>query len=325
MQCVGVETFKLYNCEMFESSIHKWLLWISLSGVKSIYLNGRGTLMEVSESPMEVSESIFSCVSLTSLSLKHFKLTKVPPAFQGFSRLVTCYLEYVELSEKAFDVILKLCHLLESLTVSECKLPSSLRIISSSLKFLALVRLWGKICSIDCPRLESIEIIQCTNLVMENICLPACVYLETDSPFRKHFTTAKSLKKITCFDYVDSTDLEILQSFPHLEELSIESALFVSYQMDAELTLQLPNLKTFILNIVSYDIVCDERDEKYDEAFMLCSCILKASPLLQTVRINVDCSSEMLEPHGLDDAFQFINDFLNLAKDFPKSKILVSR
>ncbi|GLJ19253.1 hypothetical protein SUGI_0346320 [Cryptomeria japonica] len=96
MQCVGLETFELYNCDECKSSIHKWLLWISVAGVKCINL-------ACNRIRMEVSESIFSCVTLTSLSLEYLKMTKVPPLFQGFPQLVTCEFQRVELSEQAFE------------------------------------------------------------------------------------------------------------------------------------------------------------------------------------------------------------------------------
>ncbi|GLJ19267.1 hypothetical protein SUGI_0346560 [Cryptomeria japonica] len=86
MQCVGVETFELYNCEMFESSIHKWLLWISLCGVKCIDLNGRGTMV-TSKSKMEVSEYLFMCDPYVSVS-QTFQGDKGASTISGF--LSTC-------------------------------------------------------------------------------------------------------------------------------------------------------------------------------------------------------------------------------------------
>lgn len=182
---------------------------------------------------MEVSQSIFSCVTLTSLPLTNFKMTKVPPLFKGFSQLVTCYLEYVELNEETFEMIFKLCRLLESLTVSQCELPSFFRIISSSLKFLALLSM-DKIFLVEanCPELESIKILSCFNLGTVNLCLPLCVHLETDFYLLKGFSTIKSLKKITLSDYdcyFFFNVVKFLPSFPHLEELWIESTLLVWY------------------------------------------------------------------------------------------------
>ncbi|XP_059074788.1 F-box/LRR-repeat protein 25-like [Cryptomeria japonica] len=196
MQCVNLESFELHNCDRCESSIHKWLLWISLSGVKCLHLKSSTIRMQ-----MEVSESIFSCMTLTSLSLEYFKITEVPARFLGFSQLVSLYLDQVELSEQAFEVILKLCGCLQYLTVDACSSPSNFLIISSTLKSLALVRL-DKTClvEVNCPRLESIKVCQILELVIVNICLPVCVHLEADFHHLQHFVTVKSLRKVIYFE-----------------------------------------------------------------------------------------------------------------------------
>ncbi|XP_059074790.1 FBD-associated F-box protein At5g44490-like [Cryptomeria japonica] len=242
MQCVGLETFELYNCDECKSSIHKWLLWISVAGVKCINL-------ACNRIRMEVSESIFSCVTLTSLSLEYLKMTKVPPLFQGFPQLVTCEFQRVELSEQAFEVILKLCHLLQSLTVIHCVLPSTLRIISSSLKRLVIRHTDGEICSMEanCPRLEIIKIIGFHSWRMANVYLHLCVHLETKVLLLKYFETVKLLKKTTCLHAA---------SFSCVKDL-------------ADSTLTLPNLKTFILNMRSSD----------RNAVLWFSCVLKSAPL----------------------------------------------
>ncbi|GLJ19257.1 hypothetical protein SUGI_0346360 [Cryptomeria japonica] len=225
MQCGGLEIFELDSCVGFESSIHKWLLWISSSGVKCIDLKNNGL-------QLEVSESIFSCVTLTSLSLLNFKMIKVPPLFQGFSQLVTCFLEYVELSSATFKAILKLCRLLESLTLSECELPSNLKIISLSLKSLALLGLYIYSIKANCPRLESIKIIECNDLKIGNICLPVCVHLETDFWLLKDFSTIKSLRKIACSEDVDYTSTKTFLIFKLviLNKLKFSQESFIANQ-----------------------------------------------------------------------------------------------
>lgn len=93
-------------------------------------------------------------------------------------------------------------------------------------------------------------------------------------------------------------------------------------QCVAEVTLRLRNLKRFTLDISRLD-----DDESYGEPYeeheasMWCSCILKGAPLLKTIRISVHCS---LGRSNFDYFLRFVNNFLSLAKDFPKTVFSVS-
>ena len=101
---------------------------------------------------------------------------------------------------------------------------------------------------VNCPLLESIRIIDCSfpSKIMVSLCLPKCLYLETDTQLLEHFAKVKLIRKITSSDDEDFANVKVLQCFPYLEELRVNSPLLAMSPTSVSIYVILICMKAFV-------------------------------------------------------------------------------
>ncbi|XP_050224292.1 F-box/FBD/LRR-repeat protein At1g13570-like [Mercurialis annua] len=267
--------------------INQLMLYLSEKDVREIML--RGYYFDI------VPSFLFSCVTLRSLTLHSCKF-KVPPAFQGFVKLVSLSFERVDFKTDLFETFISKCPLLKRLSLVGCtktgqpyeptKLLESAPMIehlhlgSGYVDFLQYGTLWRKL------SLGSLKVLE----------LPR-VY-------------------IVCTDHVSSV-LNLIVSSPNLEKLDIGFVTIMDgIQALASELLKVQDLLDNALKklrMVKLEL-SDTKEVKPDLEFI--KFILAESVVLEKMYI---------EPaHGTvaEDGLQILKEIVRLQRSSKKAEIL---
>lgn len=107
--------------------------------------------------PYKLPSTLFSCLQLEHLSLRSCVL-KPPPAFKGFTKLLSLELYEVFISGDVLSCLASSCLLLERLTVHSSTTYDHLEIVAPNLKCLRFKGLFRSIC-IRMPCVAKVSII----------------------------------------------------------------------------------------------------------------------------------------------------------------------
>ncbi|GLJ49872.1 hypothetical protein SUGI_1059820 [Cryptomeria japonica] len=185
-------------------------------------------------SSCSVPSNLFTCDRLVVLCLQNFEISSIPTNFSRFPCLMTCSLQAMLLNDGILEQLIAACPRLESLTLSGCEGLTDLKICSPILGYLNIgigvginpdnIDLNSPYClipnsiTLKCPQLDTLvletnsvfkrrpEFYQIINAIYDlgvEINVPICRRLCTNLP---------------C--------VNILNSFPSLEELSMDTYCF---------------------------------------------------------------------------------------------------
>lgn len=181
-----------------------------------------------------VPSNLFSCDRLVVLCLQNFEISCIPTNSGGFPCLMTCSLQAIWLNDGILEQLIAACPRLESLTLSGCVGLTDLKICSPILGCLNIqigvgmhpnnidlnspYRLIPKSMTLKCPQLDTL-VLETNSLFKRNpefYQIMNAIYdlaMEIDLPTCRHFCT-------------NLPGVNILNSFPSLEELSMDTYCF---------------------------------------------------------------------------------------------------
>ncbi|XP_057821064.1 uncharacterized protein LOC131033713 isoform X2 [Cryptomeria japonica] len=346
----NLEGFHLHNnntrVNFNRENVCKWVRYASRYNVQHL------TLYDHTTFPIDLIEipppALFSCSHLITLNLGNYDLTSFPIDFVGFPHLLTCHLQYVQLTDESLVSFISLCPRLQKLEIRRDSELGNVVIFSSTIEHLRLERV--KSLSLNCPLLRTLSGVLIEDLSVNGVVLPyelshGTFHLEMDCGGTLRVLNMDWSPAMRIGHLSPSRFLHIVDNFQSLKKLVIHLSNRWVFRKEAgmdvpllDLLHRLPNLHTlsmlgFFLQEVARDpipdcltpphvnlkkICVDIHDFDHKEVAVI-SCLLQSMPSLQTLEIQLPEKLDESEIPDILDESESVYDYegqcLKLLKD----------
>ncbi|XP_062024543.1 F-box/FBD/LRR-repeat protein At1g13570-like [Rosa rugosa] len=263
LHLVPIRKFKLACTadEVATRDIDRWMTHLSRNSIKELIIK------LWLDHQYNIPFSVFSCQGLVHLELLDC-LLKPPSTFKGFKSLKSLRLLHVDMAQDVFENLIRCSPLLERLTLLSCDGVTSLKIDAPNLQYLHVLG------EFDVVNLDSASSITEAEIWMgignDEIGVPA-----------SWIPACSSSNLLMIFDHL-----------PHIRRLKINRR-FLEYLSLGALPEKLTNPCQH-LKALSVDICFDDPD-----AIPTALCILRSSPALQELEIEVDPTEKLPRIHSI--------------------------